>query len=385
MRTRSGKIGAGVVAAVIALTAMLPIALAAPAGNPQDGAAASAKPEGKVTPKQRGTYWGAWIGTQLTGDQPPWDMSAVSHFEGMVGKGLSLLEFAAPFADCGTDPCSFYRFPTYEMQTIRSYGAIPFFSWGSQSVPVPGDLNEPAFQLADIAAGAYDGYIHRFAEGARDWGHPFFLRFNWEMNGDWFPWAENANGNQPGDYVAAWRRVHDIFSAVGATNTTWVWCPYVNATPKLGPLARYFPGTAYVDWTCLDGFNWAKNGVNPQPWTSFDDIFGPSYRTIVDKLAPDKPMLLGEMASGGRAHAKAKWIDDMFEVLRTKYRRIRGLIWFEQIDRGVQWPIESAPSVTRAFSRGIRQRGFKPNDYSTLGGPKVVAPIDPARPAPRNP
>ena len=108
------------------------------------------------------------------------------------------------------------------------------------------------------------------------------------MNGDWFPWAENANGNQPGDYVAAWRHVHDIFTSVGATNATWVWCPYVDATPKLGPLARYYPGDDYVDWTCLDGFNWGNNGVNPQPWTSFDKIFGPSYRTIVNKLAPDK-------------------------------------------------------------------------------------------------
>ncbi len=383
MRTQSGKIGILAVAA-IALAAALPIAPAA-AANSQAGPAPSAKAAKKVTPKQRGIYWGAWIGNQLTGDQPPWDMSAVNHFEGMVGKGLSLLEFAAPFADCGSSPCSFYRFPSYEMQTIRNYGAIPFFSWGSQSVPVPGDLDEPAFQLSDIAHGAYDDYIREFAAGARHWGHPFFLRFNWEMNGDWFPWAENANGNQPGDYVAAWRHVHDIFTQAGATNATWVWCPYVNATPRLGPLARYYPGDEYVDWTCLDGFNWGKNGVNPRPWTSFDQIFGPSYRAIVDKLAPSKPMLLGEMASGGGARAKATWIDQMFEVLRSKYRRIRGLIWFEQVDRDVQWPLETAPGVTEAFSRGIRQRGFKANDYSALGGPKVVPPIDPARPVPRNP
>jgi hypothetical protein len=375
MRTRSAKIRVGVAAIAVAAAAILPIAQTAPAaGPPAGGASSQASSAKKLAPKQRGIYWGAWIGTQLTGDQPPWDMSAVSQFEGMVGKGLSLLEFAAPFADCTRTPCDFYRFPTYEMQTISNYGAIPFFSWGSQSVPVPADLNEPAFQLADIVAGNYDRYIREFAEGARDWGHPFFLRFNWEMNGDWFPWAENANGNQPDDYILAWRHVHDIFTQVGATNATWVWCPYVNSKPQLGPLARYYPGEDYVDWTCLDGFNWAKNGVNPQPWTSFDRIFGPSYRTIVEKLAPNKPMLLGEMASGGGARAKSAWIEEMFELLRSKYRRIRGLIWFEQIDRGVQWPIETAPAVTRAFSRGIRQRGFKPNAYSTLTGPKVMPP-----------
>jgi mannan endo-1,4-beta-mannosidase len=378
MQMRKGQIKLGIAALAVALAATLPIAQMAPAEGSHANAAGHAKPAGhgksqkKVLPKQRGIYWGAWIGSQLTGGQPPWDMSAVTSFSGMVGKGLSLLEFAAPFANCGSSSCDFYGFPTYEMQTIRNYGAIPFFSWGSQSIPVPGDLDEPAFQLADIAAGAYDGYIREFAEGARDWGHPFFLRFNWEMNGDWFPWAENANGNQPNDYILAWRHVHDIFTQVGATNATWVWCPYVNSKPGLGPLAKYYPGDEYVDWTSLDGFNWGKNSVNPQPWTSFDKIFGPSYRTITSKLAPTKPMLLGEMASAGGSRAKAAWIDDMFTQLRTKYRRIRGLIWFEQTDRGVQWPLETAPAVTKAFSRGLHQRGFKDNDFSTLVGPKVV-------------
>ena len=79
-----------------------------------------------------------------------------------------------------------------------------------------------------MIAGRYDEYIREFAEEARAWGHPFFLRFNWEMNGDWFPWSEGVNGNPSGEYVAAWRHVHDIFAAVGATNVTWVWCPFVD-------------------------------------------------------------------------------------------------------------------------------------------------------------
>jgi hypothetical protein len=378
MRMHKGQIKLGVAVLAVTLAATLPIAQIVPAeaahvtANGRSKSSGQAKPAKKVLPAQRGIYWGAWIGSQLTGGEPPWDMSAVNHFSGMVGKGLSLLEFASPFADCSRTPCDFYRFPAYEMQTIRDYGAIPFFSWGSQSTPA--SLDQPNFQLADIASGAYDSYIREVAEGARAWGHPFFLRFNWEMNGSWFTWGKNANGNRPGEYVAAWRHVHDIFTQVGATNATWVWCPYVRATPKLGPLAPYYPGDSYVDWTCLDGYNWGENSINPMPWTSFDEIFGASYHAIVDKLAPDKPLLLGEMASNGSPRAKARWIDDMFKVLRTKYRRIRGLIWFEQIDRGVQWPLETAPAVTKAFSSGIRQRGFKDNAYSALAGPKVVPP-----------
>jgi hypothetical protein len=373
-----------VVALVVTLVVLLCCGPAAAADSPAtpkgdgQGKAAPKKEKAKKKKrllKQRPTYWGAWIGDQLTGDQPPWDMSAVGRFSELAAKIPSLLEFAAPFADCSSSPCSFYRFPRFEMETIRNFGAIPFFSWGSQSIPVPGDLNLPDYQLADIAAGAHDEYIREFAEGARDWGHPFFLRFNWEMNGNWFPWGEYANGNGLGQFVPAWQRVHDIFRAVGATNATWVWCPYAHAGKQpFGPLARYYPGDAYVDWTCLDGFNWAKNGVNPQPWRSFDEIFSRSYRTITQKLAPTKPMLLAEMASGGGPRAKSAWLKDMFEQLRTKYRRIRGLIWFEQIDRGVQWPIESSGAATKAFRRGIRQPGFRSNHYSTIAGSPIAPP-----------
>ena len=365
MRMPSAKT-TGLVALIAGLLMLL-------ACGPVAGAATPAPAKKKVA-KQRPTYWGAWIGTQLTGGQPPWDMTSVARFQELTGKSPSLLSFSAPFADCTQHPCSYYDFPAYEMDVLRSYGAIPFFSWGTQAIPVPGDLNQPDFQLTDIINGDFDPYIRKWAEEARDWGHPFFLRFNWEMNGDWFLWSEGVNGNPPGTYVAAWRHVHDIFKAVGATNATWTWCPYADVTHKFGALAKYYPGDDAVDWTCLDGFNWAKNGVNNQPWRSFDELFASSYRTITKRVAPSKPMLLAEFASGGSGKRKAAWIDQMFKDLRTKYRRIRGLLWFEQIDRGVTWPIESSPKATAAFRRGIRPGAFRINQFGSLTGGPVQPP-----------
>ena len=400
LRGRGGAIPLAAVALALAAGAALPAAPAPAAERPggdtaargDRGAAEAARAPRSAAEKraarvkrkqrkrrrgarrQRPAYWGAWIGTQLTGGQPPWDMSAVERFRELVGKAPSLLHFSAPFALCARGPCEQYPFPRWEMATIRAYGAIPFFSWGSQSVPVPPDLDLPGYRLAAIAAGAHDEYIRRFAEGSRDWGHPYFLRFDWEMNGDWFPWGEHANGNSPGDYVRAWRHVRDIFRSVGANNATWVWCPYAHARLRFGGLARYYPGDEYVDWTCLDGFNWARNGVNPQPWRSFDEIFARTYRTLVRRLAPGKPVMLAEMASGGGPRAKARWLRDMFTQLRTRYRRVRGLLWFEQVDRGVQWPITSSPAATRAFARGIAQPGFQANRFQALAGAPILPP-----------
>jgi uncharacterized membrane protein len=65
-------------------------------------------------------YWGAWIGPQLTGTAAPWDMDAVSQFEQLVGKPLSILEFSTPFANCAKTPCDFYEFPAGPFGSIRS-------------------------------------------------------------------------------------------------------------------------------------------------------------------------------------------------------------------------------------------------------------------------
>jgi glycosyl hydrolase family 26 len=321
--------------------------------------------------KPRPMYWGAWIGDQLTGEQAPWDMTAVSRFEALVHKGLSLIEFSAPFSDCAKTPCSRYPFPSAQMQSVRDYGAIPFFSWNSGA---SGTSDFSAHRLSDINSGAYDSYIREFAGAARDWGHPFFLRFNWEMNGNWFPWSEGVNGNGPGEYVAAWRRVHDIFAAVGATNATWVWCPYGDTQRRLLPMRQFYPGSRYVDWTCLDGFNWGQNASNPLPWGSFEDIFHASYEQVVGKIAPHKPMILAETASNGGGKAKAAWIRGMFQQIALRYRQIRGLIWFDQVDRDLQWQVESSAASASAFSQGIRKHPYRANRFGSLAASPIQPP-----------
>jgi hypothetical protein len=314
-------------------------------------------------------YWGATIGDQITGTQAPWDMNAVARFEAMGEKGLSLVNFFAPFANCASSPCSFYRFPSSAIEAIREHGAIPVFSWSSQSIP--SSLNEPNFQLSDVLAGTYDSYIRQFAEEARDWGHPFFLRFNWEMNGNWFPWSEGVNGNQSGEFVAAWRHVHDIFTAVGATNVTWVWCPNIDPAGKLQDLASLYPGNEYVDWTGLDGYNW---GPKKGGWTSFDHLYRTTYATIAESVAPGKPLLIGEMGSTESGGSKASWISEALTAIPSEYPQVRGVLWFDKFDDGMDWPIETSGSATEAFANGIENSAYRTNSYAGLNASPIPPP-----------
>jgi beta-mannanase len=235
-------------------------------------------------------------------------------------------------------------------------------------------VNEPDYQLSDVISGRYDTYIREFATKAKAWGHPFLLRFNWEMNGNWFPWAEGVNGNQPGQYVAAWRHVHDIFTAVGATNVSWVWCPNVEWNGTLANIASTYPGDEYVDWTGLDGYNWGTNPAHPGRWETFRQLYRSTYQYITETVAPSKPMLIGEIGSTEYGGSKATWIREMLSQIPTEYPKIRALLWFDKFDSGMDWPIETSSTAESAFAEGIHNPAYVGNEFSALTAGAIQPP-----------
>jgi beta-mannanase len=344
---------------LLLLVALVATSAAAARGGKLGGHVALQRSLGKAeerTSVRRPILWGALVDDQLTGHQAPWDMGGPRMLESMLGKQMSLIHFMAPFSHCSEEGCGYYEFPAKELQTIRSHGSIPFFSWSSQSIP--SSEVQPDYQLSDVTSGRYDGFIREWAQGARHWGQRFFLRFNWEMNGDWFPWGEGANGNRPGDYVRAWRHVHDIFDEVGADNPIWVWCPNVDFEDSLQDLPSLYPGDGYVEWTCLDGYNSGTNPAKPDRWRSFDQLYRRTYDEVVNQIAPNKPMVLGEIASSEQGGSKAEWIADMLAGLPSEYPKVRGLVWFDKFENGMDWPIETSQSAVEAFAAGIQGPRF---------------------------
>ena len=310
-------------------------------------------------------YWGANIqGSYYGYSSPPWDWRPVDTFDSHTGKNISLLGLGANWGS------STNTFPTSAMQTVRDHGMIPFYDWASMNSG--GGASESEFQLSDIINGNYDSYITQFAKDAKAWGHPFFLRFDWEMNlKGTFPWVEAVNGNSSGQYVQMWRHVHDIFTSVGANNVTWVWCPNAEYTGSLKPLSSLYPGDAYVDWTCIDAYNWGTNPWYPDVWQTFTGAFGPTYSNIHGTIAPSKPLIVGETSSTEYGGSKAAWITDMLgTALPVTFPGIKGFMWFNWKDKA-DWPIETSSSAQSAFAAGIKSSYYASNDFASLGGTTI--------------
>jgi Glycosyl hydrolase family 26 len=310
------------------------------------------------TPK---VYWGGRMDGEVYGSSgdAPWSSATWNTFEANAGKAASMVHFGQPAP--WNQP-----FAAQPLELTRARGAIPLMDMGSDGAT-----------LAEIASGAKDSYLVSWARAARSYGKPFFLRWDWEMNGTWFGWGQEAAAS-PALFASAWRHFHDVAEAQGATNVTWVWCPntkFKGATP----LGSLFPGKEYVDWTCTDGYNRGTNPIMPERWHVFSTVFSSTYAALLG-LAPEKPVMIGEVASTEIGGSKAKWIADGFaSLLPVKFPKIKAVSWFNwnipADESRWDWPIESSESAQAAFSNVISSPYYASNAFGSLPSLTRIQPL----------
>lgn len=265
----------------------------------------------------------------------PGDLDEVNAFERLARAHAGIVMW---FADWAHNK----HFDAAQARAVAERGSTPEVTWEPWNAF--DGVDQPRYRLARIIAGDYDAHIARWAREIAAYGDPVRLRFGQEMNGRWYPWAEQANGNRPGEFVRAWRRVHAIFGAAGADNVTWIWAPVAGAArPGL------YPGPRFVDVVGVSGFN-GGSILFRREWRSFAAAFGPTL-DYLHALAPRKPIALTEIASTETGGSKAAWIDGMFdEIDRRPY--IRAIVWFN-LRKETDWRIESSPDARQAFADGL--------------------------------
>jgi hypothetical protein len=240
--------------------------------------------------------------------------------------------------------------PITELNAINARGATSLVTWEPWLWTGNG-ADQPAYSLDRITAGDFDSYIQQWGTALASWGKPVMLRFGHEMNGNWYPWAESANGNQAGDYVAAWRHVHDVVAATGAANVQWVWSPNV---PYWGstPLSGLYPGAGYVDVVALDGYNWGT-AASWSSWTSPSALFDEGLSAL-RSLAPGKPIIIAETASAEAGGSKAAWDTSLVSYLAAQ-SDITAFVWFHH-NKEVDWRINSSTTSTSALTAALGAR-----------------------------
>jgi beta-mannanase len=269
----------------------------------------------------------------------PWkqaDLSTVGTFESEAGKHAAIVMWYADWQH--------NRLPLVsQLNAVARRGSVPEITWEPSDASKALYTSQPRYRLSNIIDGKFDAYIRAWARSLAAWKQPVLLRFAQESDGNWFPWADYGNGNHPGQFVVAWRHVHQIFVQAGATNVKWVWSPAFGSS-------EVFPGTGYVDVMATTCQNGGKQ-LFARGWQTFAQGCGKTIQ-LLHALAPVRPIQLAETSCAEAGGSKAQWIGQMFTYL-ARHPEVKSVIWFNLV-KETNWRIDSSPSAERAFAAGAR-------------------------------
>ena len=259
---------------------------------------------------------------------------------------------------------SYVQFDRQLLEEYRTRGIMPGLTWEPSKGPAQRTgPNQPEFSWKQIASGRYDSYITQFAKDAAAYRYPFILRILHEMDGTWYPWGFNVNGNtNVADFVTAYKHIVDLFRAAGATNVQFVWNPTVIKSTTLAEigdkLKQAYPGDNYVDWVALDGYN-----SSTSDWQSLQDIFEPSYKFIASFTS--RPMILFEVGSINNPQdpaATANWVTQGFLTTIPKlFPNVKVAVWFNSEDGAGRNFSLNTPDTINAWKQVVSSPLYQEN------------------------
>lgn len=313
--------------------------------------AEAARPGGKLVP-ERGVLLGAYL--DRWGSQP---FTNVTAFEADLGRKLDIDHRYWAWTDgwpyMGAAP---YHHERWDVEN----GRIPMVSWDYVG----------AGSLDRILDGTHDAVIRARARKVAEFGHPLFVRWGYEMNGSWMPWSGYQNGKSAAKYKAAWRYLHDMFTAEGARNAVWVWAPNAQDNPAeaWNDFRNYYPGDAYVDWVGIDGYNWGTT-ESWSRWESFASVFGRVYSAYASR----KPIMIAEVGSTELGGSKSQWILRTAAAVRDRFPSIAAFVYFNENHGGYDWKLSTSASAFAAFKTLAADPHFDPSAPPVARLPGTIA------------
>lgn len=265
---------------------------------------------------------GSWTRSK-DGREAPYDMTVLDTLEKACGH-MDIVQWS-------TSTINSPGFQKGEFDKVAARGSTPLFSLGTTG-----------YTCKQVIAGDCDGWLVNWANAAQAWGKPIYLRINWEMQGNWFDWGLNKNGNTAQDVAGAYRHIALIMRR--AANVKLVWCINYVPWPGLPAFEQCWPGADVVDVLGCDLYNWA----NRDGWYGFTELFRDSYRRLL--ALADKPVWLCEVGCTEAGGSKPGWITGMFAALRSDFPRVEAVVWFNKWEDN-DWPVESSAAAMAAFAR----------------------------------
>lgn len=217
--------------------------------------------------------------------------------------------------------------------------ALTVLSWQPEGIP-----------MTSITAGHEDSYIAAFADQLAQTDIPVGIVFAPEFNGNWESWgAGGTDHTTPAQYVAAWRRVHDLFVAAGVTNVIWIWAPNVINPVRKVDISQYWPGSQFVDWIGMSAY-WTGN-LGEDSWPT---LIEPTEQKVL--AFTNDPIVITETGAK-QGSEKVTWIGDMLAGLASD-PHVLGMIYLNSGSaqgKRADWTFTDDPPSLAAWRAGAKK------------------------------
>ncbi len=290
---------------------------------------------------------GAYLGISLYER----NINYLASLENLLNKHFAIVATYQSWGDAAN------KFNLEWVNTLRDKNSTALISW-EPWVPISGYdrsesiVDQKDYRLINIINGSFDNYIRQYAKDVKSYKKQIIIRFAHEMNGNWYPWGSKFNTYL--EYIAAWKHVHNIFTEEGATNVTWLWSPneiYIDENvPYADKILEFYPGDKYVDWVGFSSFNWGGR-YKHNMWREPEAMYTETIKVLLDL---NKPIVIAETASAdyNTDKMKANWISALATYIKSN-AAIKGILWFNVEDNGINWKIESSALSIAAFSKSF--------------------------------
>ncbi|MCW2698976.1 MAG: domain containing protein [Blastococcus sp.] len=181
-------------------------------------------------------------------------------------------------------------------------------------------------QVAKAAPGsALYNDIVRWAQTIKARGGHVMVAYNHEPEA-----AAGGSRGSSADFIAAYRRVVNIFDSQGASNVEWTWqmTAYAFRT-KPGDsraAAKWYPGDAYVDNVGADAYNWASCGHGNGKWNELSWLMEP---VIAFARAHGKAASMPEFATNSDAR-RSQWIRNAHQFFLNNQDILTAAFYFNR-------------------------------------------------------
>ena len=143
----------------------------------------------------------------------------------------------------------------------------------------------------------------------------------------------NLSFGTASDYIAAYRRVVNIFRQQGVRNVeyTWQmtsWSFATNPTDRRYA-AKWYPGATYVDNVGTDPYNWYTCGSGRGNWVSLKSVMDPS---LAFARAHGKKLVVTEFGSQADPSRRAGWLRDAQSYFVANRDTVHGVFYFQYND-----------------------------------------------------